>query len=116
MKYPEQDVIDAIITALEGGSNYWYFINDCSAAGNDKKYALSERILRAVIFDGKKFEISDINDEDENREIIGEISLANIERGIELYEAEREPFDAAMDADEADCLFQYIVMGSIEYA
>jgi hypothetical protein len=112
MKYPEQDVIDAVITALEGGSNYWYFLPDVSMVEKDSNYALSERILRAVIFKGECISVTDA----ETTDVLGEISIESIERGIELYEEEREEFDAAMDADEADCLFQYIVMGEIVYA
>jgi len=113
----DQDIVDVIVTALEGGSNYWYFLPDFNGINNpllydDSKLALSEKIGVAVLRHGLSIKINDIENPEE---FLGFINKANIERGLKLYMESQGPFDAAMDADEADLFLQYVVLGEIVY-
>ena len=106
----ESDIVDSIVTALEGGSNYWYELHvDTKELGNLDK-APSERIALAAL-SGYNIQVFDVEEGD----YLGDLNKETIERGIKLYSENRGEFDPAMDADEADCLFQYIVMGEIVY-
>lgn len=110
---PIQEVKDMIITALEGGSNYWYFLPDVEMARKEeyKGMSLSEKILNAVIDHGEVVPVHDAEDENEK---LGEISRENIERGLKLY-LPGNMLDGSADAGEADQLFQLIVMGEVVY-
>jgi len=109
---PDQDIIDCLVTALEGGSNYWYNMPDLTMLRSYKEaLALSERVAMSAL-DGENIPVYDIEDEEE---LLGFISKANIEQGIKLFVEDGREFDPGMDADEADVLFQFIVMGEVVY-
>ena len=112
IKIENEDIIDVIVTALEGGSNYWYNLPDLSMVDKIAGKAQSERIAISAL-NGKVIPVYDLEDEDEH---LGDLSLENIERGIKLYIEDGREFDAGMDADEADVLFQYMVLGEITFA
>ena len=48
-------------------------------------------------------------------EILGYLCKDNIKLGLELFIENGHIFDPAMDANKADILFQYIVMGEVVY-
>lgn len=110
---PIQEVKDMIITALEGGSNYWYYLPDVEMARKEefRGLALAEKIVNAVIDHGEVVPVHDLEDETEK---LGEISRENIERGLKLY-LPGNMLDGSADAGEADQLFQMIVMGEVIY-
>jgi len=118
---PDQEIEDALITALEGGSNYWYFIPDVQVAQRHYKetsLALSQKVIRAVLEHNETIDVYDVEDENTH---LGSITQANIQRGFQLWFAYTQEhddaiiFDPGMDADAADILFQYIVMGELVY-
>jgi hypothetical protein len=117
---------DILITALEGGSNYWYLLKDeaCDILSqyrldNDGcKRCPSERMLPAIIA-GEKIPIHDCEDPDH---ILGEVSLESLKIGINKMIADKRTEvdlffneDADYDANDADVIFQYIVMGEIVF-
>lgn len=110
---PVQEVKDILITALEGGSNYWYYLPDVEMAQKEeyKSLPLSVKIINAVIDHGEVVPVYDVEDENEK---LGEISRENIERGLKLY-IPGNILDGSADAGEADRLFQLIVMGEVVY-
>lgn len=112
IKIENNDIIDVIVTALEGGSNYWYNLPDLSMVEKVKGRAQSENIAIAAL-SGISIPVYDLGDEEE---CLGQLSKENIERGIRLYIEDGRGFDAGMDADEADVLFQFMVMGEITFA
>lgn len=109
-----QDVTDILTTALEGGSNYWYNL-DTMGFKFTKGIPYSEQIINAVLYDGVAFAVTDIED-DEESELLGYLSLENIDRGYELFTSEYNGIDLSdVDADLADVFFQYVVMGEVVY-
>lgn len=109
----EEQVKDVLCTALEGGSNYWYDL-DIDVPLN---MTYDEHIVEQVM-KGESIPVYDIeDDEDEEREPLGYISLANIKRGFKLY-AEHNDIEALLDggdANDADTWFQLAVLGEIVY-
>ena len=106
-----EDIVNVIVTALEGGSNYWYNLPDLSMVDRVKGKSQSENIALSAL-NGKAIPVNDLEDEDEH---LGDLSAENIERGIKLFIEDGREFDAGIDADEADVLFQFMVMGEIVF-
>jgi hypothetical protein len=115
---------DVFVTAIEGGSNYWYFLSDHAigkirrAVPKEEDPYLSTAILKAILDHDVKVEINDADDEDE---VIGVITRGTMQSRLQLL-AESElkwALDAHIkeegDADSADIVFQYITMGEVIY-
>jgi hypothetical protein len=109
---------DLLITALEGGSNYWYYLPDLSMT---KKYreegqATSERIFKAAM----SGEIIPVHDAENEEEFLGNISKENFIKAETLMK-ENSPQHYAnaisenSDAETADVWFQYVVLGEITF-
>jgi hypothetical protein len=114
---------DVIITALEGGSNYWYQLidedyRDKLPPKSPQHQALSERIAYALYTD-PKFELP-VYDVEEPDELLGKVTQESMYRAFEI--AKREYPDAyenimeeEYDAGDADILFQLATMGEIVF-
>lgn len=112
-----------IITALEGGSNYWYqifnedYIPQLSSK-NPQKPALSERIAYALYTDSKfKLPVYDVENPDD---LLGTVTQESMYRAFE--KAEKEYLNAYIhiieeqyDATDADILFQLATMGKLVF-
>lgn len=114
---------DVIVTALEGGSNYWYFINKenvskvRSSVPKTVDPYLSTAIITAILDHGVEVQINDL----ENKtEVLGVLSKERIkERMEELYTNPKYKWaiqaheEEVGDAESADIVFQYLVMGDV---
>ena len=121
IKLTDQQHEDLIVTALEGGSNFWYDLSDeaikiINNATKGQKEPLSIRFWKALQ-NGAVIPINDIEEEDSK---IGEISLASIEKGEQLL-ADKYPSHLADilsesgDANTADVWFQLCTLGEVVY-
>lgn len=122
IEFTKEQIKDVIVTALEGGSNYWYFLtNDSVKAIRDKvskeenKY-LSEAITDAI-YKGAVIPIYDIENPND---LLGTLSKDSVEAGIQLMiNQERDEIESVLDdtydAESADVMFQYFVMGEIVF-
>ena len=131
MKYLQNSVRnDLMIDAIEGGSNYWYFLGD-DANYIIKKYqgihlplhgeyfysTFAEAIMPAIE-EGEKIPIHDIKSP---HELLGILSLESIRKGEEIMESEySEHYDDILnensDATTADIWLQLCLMGKIVFA
>ena len=115
---------DVFVTALEGGSNYWYFLPKHSiqairrAVPKEEDPYLSTAILKAILDHDVKVAINDADDEDN---VIGIITKSTMQARLQLL-ADSElkwALDAHIkeegDADSADIVFQYLAMGEVIY-
>jgi len=113
---PDQDIIDVMVTALEGGSNYWYDLPDTSMVrkhyGKETNLSGAEKVVKAVLEHNEVVPVYDIEDDDYH---LGDISQKNFKRGLQLFMADDRTWEADMDAGEADVFFQFVVMGEIVY-
>ncbi len=114
----DQQIKDQIITAIEGGSNYWYFLSDLSMLPERKEgEALSERIGRAVLDEGITVPIYDLEDEEEK---LGDLTKESIAKALQtMYEDYPDHFSDMVleqgDADTADVFLQLAVMNEITF-
>jgi hypothetical protein len=115
---------DVFVTALEGGSNYWYYLPDDSVTAIRKAVPesedpfLSTAILKAILDHDVKVAINDAVDEDE---VIGVITRGTLQARLQLLSDsnERWALERHMreqgDAGSADVIFQYLTMGEVVY-
>ena len=114
------------VTALEGGSNYWYEIN--SANHNKIRKAVPKfddpyfatAMLTAILDHGVEVEIHDRENPDE---VLGVLSVKSIEEGLHAVdmnldyrwalEAEQ---DGTGDAESSDIISQYFVIGEVWFS
>lgn len=115
---------DIFVTAIEGGSNYWYFLSDHAiakirrAVPKEEDEFISTAILKAILDHDVKVEINDADDEDE---IVGVITRGTMQARLQLLadSPNKWALDAHIkeegDADSADIVFQYLTMGEVIY-
>jgi hypothetical protein len=78
---------DVFVTAIEGGSNYWYFLSDHAiakirrAVPKEEDECISTAILKAILDHDVKVEINDADDEDE---VIGVITRGTMQSRLQL--------------------------------
>lgn len=114
---------DIFVTALEGGSNYWYYLSEDAiklirdAVPKSEDPYVSTAILKAIER-GVEVPINDAEDEDE---VIGTISLKTMQERLQKLSRSFNS-DALMahineegDADSADIVFQYLSFGEIVF-
>ena len=109
---------DLLVTALEGGSNYWYYIKSLEMIWDTpSNQPTSSRIYQAVMNNGVEIEIHDIDDQDEKLGVISkEGILTALDKMKDLVPHEYENiWDDAWDAASADVWFQIVVMGEVVY-
>ena len=115
---------DIFVTALEGGSNYWYYLHDDAvksirkAVPNEEDPYLSTAILKAILDHDVKVFINDAENEDE---VVGVITRGTMQSRLQIL-ADSEckwALDKHIreegDADSADIVFQYLAMGEVIY-
>jgi len=113
---------DMLVGALEGGSNYWYYISNGAVKAIDevvKPETPTPLAIKmwAAIKAGKQIPIRDAEDHSEK---LGYISLSSIEKGEQIM-AEKYPehfmdiVNENDDASTADVWFQLAVMGELVY-
>ena len=117
------DMIDNVfVTAIEGGSNYWCLIPDKEynvIKLLEPKAPLSIGLARAVML--HKVDI-DIHDAENSDELLGTLSYNKIKERLQSAHNDEDVMRHLMaivsddyDADNADVVFQYLVMGEIVY-
>jgi hypothetical protein len=113
---------DWIVTAIEGGSNYWYLIQDKAIPKSiiekyeEEKLPFSILFSKAIWIDKATLIIHDI----ETEEPLGQINMKSVKKALEtICEHHENVFDALMkqeyDAEDADVFFQYAVMGELTF-
>ena len=114
---------DIFVTALEGGSNYWYLITSetskkiRSVVPKSVDPYFSTAILTAILEHDIEVEVHDAENPDE---VLGILSTARMEErlrelnvnesyrwALELHEKEEG------DGDSADVVFQFLVLGDV---
>jgi hypothetical protein len=117
---------NVITTALEGGSNYWYYLPTTSvkmiraAVSREEDAYLSSAFTTALLDRNVSIPICDAENYDDE---IGVASIVTLEHRLEKLandEAYNWAFKAEMneegDAESSDIWFQYIVLGEVIYS
>jgi hypothetical protein len=115
---------DVFVTALEGGSNYWYYLPEESikairdAVPKSEDPYISTAILKAILDHDVKVLVNDAEQEDE---LIGVVSKSTMQARLQLLSdsdsrwALESHVREEGDASSADVVFQYLAMGEVVY-
>jgi len=115
---------DIFVTALEGGSNYWYYLPEHSivairkAVPKSEDPYLSTAILKAILDHDVNVAINDADDEDE---VVGVITRGTMQARLQLLAESKNKWALEAhikeegDAESADVVFQYLAMGEVVY-
>lgn len=110
------------VTALEGGSNYWYAISSETkraireVVSREEDPYLSTALITAVL---DRDLAVDIHDAEDNETILGTLTLDNIKERLQALADSDDAvhlMDELMETGDAitsDVCFQYMVMGEI---
>jgi len=125
VKVSRKVIEDVCVTAIEGGSNYWYFLSEDAvkiirnAVPKDEDPYLSTAIVKAVLDKGVAVPINDAENEDD---MIGLFSKATLHGRLQkLYEddnyrwALEKEMSEQGDGETSDIVFQYMTMGEVVY-
>ncbi len=113
---------DMLCGALEGGSNYWYYLPDLSMC---KEYqapgdTTCGYMIKAIIA-GESIPVHDIESESrEYGELLGMINIESIRKGEVLMKEKAfmcwgDLITEQDDAETADVWFQFCVMGEVVF-
>jgi hypothetical protein len=127
VEFSNEKITDLLITALEGGSNYWYWLNDEDIDNLRKLFkkgsslSSAEKIGKAVLEKGCTVRVSDV----ETGEELGILSKDSIREGFSLMLKENDGSAQIetmahilcddYDANDADIWFQTVIMKEIVY-
>lgn len=114
----KEDLEKLVIGALEGGSNYWYWINDETTSHIiDKQSAstFSEKVVQALL-DGEVIRVSNIFGDTET----GYITLEVCQQALDILEVYYEDTYKRIRNDQEDAIdydiwFQVAVFGEVIY-
>jgi len=117
---------DIFVTALEGGSNYWYLIGaeaikKVRVVVPDRSIPFSQALFSAVYDHNIDVEIHDI-EEEEDEDAVGTISMSTMNERIQKCATDDNSWailneiNENGDATSSDVIFQYIALGEVVYA
>lgn len=109
-----------LVTALEGGSNYWYMLDLNDVGVPPWKYAgesLSIKVAKMIWYDRINIRVLD---KEEEGVLLGEVNIATIKTAFEKIcsqypETYLNLIQENYDADDADVFFQIATMGEITF-
>ena len=118
----DNDMMENVfVTALEGGSNYWYEIKEytCEIIRSvEPEGPFSIATWEAIAYHGVEVDVYDV----ENEEILGTLTYDSIKDRLQLINDEVQALACMMniitgdyDAGDADAVFQYLVMGEVAF-
>lgn len=118
---PREVLENVFVTALEGGSNYWYYLSEGAiklirkAVPKTEDKFLSIAILKAILDHNVVVPISDADNEDD---ILGHISTEKMQENLQKLSEDDDyrwtlelELSGNGDAESSDIVFQFIVMG-----
>jgi len=111
-----------IVTALEGGSNYWYMLDLENSVGirrsKDDQRPMTMRIA-AALYNDKSAAVIVLDTEDEE-ETLGTLTYQSVRKTLENFPSDHQwaldnVLNGDYDANDADIVFQVLVMGEVVY-
>ena len=112
-----------IVTALEGGSNYWYMIDLDNSTGFIKKYAddLRPKSIRIAdaLYNNEESSVTILDTEDEE-ETLGVLTRQSVRKTLGDFPKDHQwaldnVLNGDYDANDADVVFQVLVMDDVVY-
>lgn len=111
-----RDITDLLVTAFEGGSNYWYWLHREDLPKIEEDLSISEVVAKKIYSDPEySLPIYDIENPVDK---LGELSQSSIVRALldNPIIALKILDDGDYDANDADIILQCAVMGEILFS
>ena len=114
---------DLIVTALEGGSNYWYMIDLDNSTGFIKKYADDPRPksirIADALYNNEESSVTILDAEDEE-EVLGILTYDSVRKALGNFPNDHQwaldnVLNGDYDANDADVVFQVLVMDDVVF-
>jgi hypothetical protein len=124
MRIPRQTLEDVFINALEGGSNYWYWLDDETidlvreAVSEEEERYIAVAIFKAAYDKGVDVPIHDAENPEE---VLGVLSRSTMNERLQALASgpQKWALDNEMqengDASSSDIVFQYLVLGEVVF-
>lgn len=125
------ELFDVLATAVEGGIGYWACLDNTTLEWAKARSQVKEEmgddyciedVMIQMINNGDNIKFFDAEDPDEGEDpnMCWYLNADTLSRGCALYSENRGDLveclrNADFDADEADCLMQYALMGEIVF-
>lgn len=117
---------NVFVTALEGGSNYWYLINEVNhkrvrklVPKSDDAY-FATAMLTAILDHNAEIEVHDLENPDE---VLGVLKAETIQERLEDLDTHLDyrwalvaEEEGTGDAETSDIVFQYLVLGDVWFS
>jgi hypothetical protein len=123
---PRSVLENVFVTAIEGGSNYWYYLSNSAvklireAVPKEQEPYLAVAMLKAVLDHNV---IVPINDAEDELEVVGHLSNATIQKRLNILSKDKglkwcleAELSGNGDAETSDVVFQFLTMGEYTYA
>lgn len=115
LKITREAIVDLLVTALEGGSNYWCLITyqpDVLREGLDTEVKVEHILDHPDVY----VNVNDL----ETQEFLGTLSAKTIAEGVQQLKREYpdstlDVLNEAWDAETADIFFQLVIMKDVIY-
>lgn len=119
----EEQLTDQLCTALEGGSNYWYFLGDIDRTHFIKGHTLVDNLIRSFMADKDyKLPVYDIESAEEFEEMdkLGDVTYHSMARAFNIMSSDYPRqlgniLSGNYDGDDSDVWFQIATMGEVVF-
>ncbi len=121
LEIKDELITDMLITAFEGGSNYWATLCDVKRKYFVKGDSLAENVARSFIADKEyKLDVYDVESDEDEPDLLGSVTYASIESALGIMAKDYPKTYASimsdnMDGDDADVWFQIAAMGEVVF-
>jgi hypothetical protein len=122
---PRSVLENIFVTAIEGGSNYWYYLSKSAvklireAVPKEQEPYLAVAMLKAVLDHNVIVPINDVEDE---LEIVGHLSNETMQDRLQKLSKDEglkwcleAEFNEQGDAETSDVVFQFLALGEYVY-
>lgn len=124
LEFTQQHLEDIIVTALEGGSNYWLMLKAKSSIIKDAKKETGYEMelwnplsseLAKLMWTHPSYKLP-VYDKEEDNELLGHLSLESLVQAMQKHPHEAlSIINESYDANDADTLVQTAVMGEVVF-
>lgn len=119
----EEAISDQLCTALEGGSNYWYYLGDIDRTHFIKGQTFVDNLTRSFFADKNyKLPVYDIEsaEEFEDMDKLGDVTYDSIGKAFSIMAKDYPQqlgniLTGRYDSDDSDVWFQLATMGEVVY-
>ena len=119
----EEQLSDQLCTALEGGSNYWYYLGDIDRTHFIKGETLVDNLTRSFLADKDyKLTVYDIESADEFEEMdkLGDVTYDSMAKAFSMMAIDYPKqlsniISGRYDGDDSDVWFQLSTMGEVVF-